>query len=39
MNALEEGRIVMLDGHLSGLEILDKTFPLCKWRYFQLDYI
>jgi len=39
LNAAEDGRLVLLDGDTKCLDILSSIFPLCKWRYFQVDYI
>ena len=38
-NADEEGKILILEGESHGLDILEQTFPFCKWRFFQIDYI
>jgi GNAT superfamily N-acetyltransferase len=38
-NAIEEGRLVIVDGNENNTNILVKNFPLNKWKYFQIDYI
>lgn len=38
-NAIEEGRLVIIDGNESNINILSDNFPLNKWKYFQIDYI
>lgn len=38
-NAIEEGRLVIVDGNENNVNILVDNFPLNKWKYFQIDYI
>jgi len=38
-NAVEEGRLIIVDGIDKNLYILEEQFPFNKWRYFQIDYI
>lgn len=38
-NAVDEGRLVVVDGDENNINVLESHFPLNKWRYFQIDYI
>lgn len=38
-NAVEEGRLLIVDGIDRNLNVLEDHFPLNKWRYFHIDYI
>ncbi|MCR4322389.1 MAG: GNAT family N-acetyltransferase [Candidatus Brocadiaceae bacterium] len=38
-NAVEEGRLVIIDGDKNNIKVLESHFPLNKWQYFHIDYI
>ena len=38
-NAVEEGRLVMVDGNENSIDVLESLFKFSKWRFCQIDYI
>lgn len=38
-NAVDEGRLVVMDGDLGLIPVLSQVFPFRRWRYFHIDYV
>lgn len=38
-NAIEEGRLVIVDGNETNINALGDIFPLYRWQYFHVDYV